>query len=66
MQNQSKIDLGDLVEMKKQHACGCKIWEITRLGVDLKLKCTGCNHEIMMDRLQFNKKMKKKVTVSGT
>lgn len=56
------INLGDIIEMKKPHACGTKTWEVTRLGVDLKLKCTGCRHEIMMDRLKFNKKMKKKVT----
>ncbi|HBA37843.1 MAG TPA: DUF951 domain-containing protein [Firmicutes bacterium] len=55
------LELGDIIEMKKPHACGTKNWEITRLGVDLKLKCTGCGHEIMMDRLEFNKKMKKKV-----
>lgn len=55
------IILGDVVEMKKPHACGSKTWTITRLGVDLKLKCTKCSHEIMMDRLEFNKKIKKKV-----
>lgn len=55
------IELGDIIEMKKPHACGSKTWAITRLGVDIKLKCTKCNHEIMMDRLEFNKKMKKKV-----
>ena len=46
--------------MKKPHACGESRWEITRLGVDLKLKCLGCSHEIMMDRLEVYKKMKKK------
>lgn len=56
-----KVSLGDTVEMKKPHACGSKTWIITRLGVDLKLKCTKCAHEIMMDRLEFNKKIKKKV-----
>ncbi len=55
------IQLNDTVEMKKPHACGSKTWTVTRLGVDIKLKCTQCNHEIMMDRLEFNKKMKKKV-----
>ncbi len=55
------IQLNDTVEMKKPHACGSKTWTVTRLGVDIKLKCTKCNHEIMMDRLEFNKKMKKKV-----
>ena len=58
---ENKIELGDIVEMKKPHACGSKNWTITRIGVDLKLKCNVCNHEIMMDRLEFNKKMKKKV-----
>lgn len=53
------ISLGDIVEMKKPHACGTKTFEITRLGVDIKLKCTGCDHEIMMERQKFNKKMKK-------
>lgn len=57
----NEIKLGTIVEMKKSHACGSKTWSITRLGVDLKLKCTGCEHEIMMDRLKFNKKMKKVV-----
>ncbi len=57
----NNISLGDVVEMKKPHACGSKTWTITRLGVDIKLKCAGCDHEIMMDRLEVNKKMKKKV-----
>lgn len=56
-----KIELNDIFEMKKTHACGCKTWEVIRLGVDLKLKCTGCGHEIMMDRIDFIKKTKKKV-----
>jgi len=59
---QNKLELNDHIEMKKAHACGCKMWVVTRLGVDLKLKCLQCGHEIMMDRLEFNKKMKKKVT----
>lgn len=58
----NEFNLGDIVEMKKAHACGSKQWEITRLGVDLKLKCSQCGREIMMDRLEFYKKIKKKVT----
>lgn len=55
------ITIGSIVEMKKPHACGSNTWEITRLGVDIKLKCTNCGHEIMMDRLKLYKKIKKKV-----
>lgn len=51
--------LGDKVIMKKQHACGTNEWVITRVGADIKIKCVNCSREIMMDRLEFNKKLKK-------
>ncbi len=51
--------LGDIVEMKKTHACQTNKWQITRMGVDIKIKCINCNREIMMDRLEFDKKLKK-------
>lgn len=51
--------LGDVVVLKKQHACGTNLWTITRNGVDIKLKCNNCGHEIMMDRLEFMRKLKK-------
>ena len=51
--------LGDIVEMKKPHACQTNKWQITRMGVDIKIKCINCNREIMMDRLEFDKKLKK-------
>lgn len=52
-------DLHDIVEMKKQHPCGTNAWEIIRMGADIRLKCTGCNHLVMMSRRDFEKKMKK-------
>jgi hypothetical protein len=55
----SNYKLGDKVVMKKQHACGTNEWEIIRTGVDIKIKCLNCNREIMMDRLEFEKKLKK-------
>ncbi len=51
--------LGDYVIMKKPHACKTNEWMITRVGVDIKLKCCNCKHEIMMDRLEFERKLKK-------
>ena len=51
--------LNDQVIMKKQHACGTNLWTITRMGVDIKIKCENCGREIMMDRLEFQKKLKK-------
>lgn len=54
-----KYKVGDKVIMKKPHACGTNEWVITRNGVDIKLKCINCNHEIMMDRLEFKKKQRR-------
>ena len=47
------------VQMKKQHPCGTNEWEITRIGADIKIKCTGCGRSIMLPRIEFNKKLKK-------
>lgn len=54
-----KYKLLDKVLMKKSHACGNNNWQITRVGVDIKIKCESCGREIMMDRLEFEKKLKK-------
>lgn len=51
--------LGDIVEMKKQHPCGEKNFEITRIGADIKIKCTGCGRIIMIPRSKFQKDAKK-------
>ena len=51
--------LNDYVIMKKPHACGKNEWRITRIGVDIKIKCVNCGREIMMDRLEFERKLKK-------
>ena len=53
--------LGSIVIMKKNHPCGENKWQITRVGVDIKIKCMKCNHEVMLSRLDFEKKIKKVV-----
>ena len=53
------IRLRDRVEMKMPHPCGEKICEITRVGMDVKLRCTGCGHEVMLPRAKAEKGIKK-------
>ena len=53
--------LGDQVIMKKPHACGENLWEIVRVGADVKLKCMNCGRVVMLDRLEFLKRAKKLV-----
>ncbi|MFD1672417.1 DUF951 domain-containing protein [Agrilactobacillus yilanensis] len=52
------FELGDIVSMKKPHACGTNRWEILRMGMDIRIKCLGCGHLIMMPRKEFQKKIK--------
>lgn len=52
-------NLHDIVEMKKPHACKTNRWQIIRMGADIKIKCLGCEHIVMMPRREFTKKMKK-------
>ena len=52
--------VGDIVEFKKNHPCGSKLWEITRVGVDFKFKCKGCGHSIMLERPKALKLIKRK------
>lgn len=59
---EEKMDyaVGDVVELKKGHPCGSKIWKIIRVGVDFKLECQGCGHVIMIDREKALKMIKRK------
>jgi len=56
---EKSYDLHDVVEMKKPHPCGTNRWEIIRMGADIRIKCTGCDHLVMMPRREFDRKMKK-------
>lgn len=51
------FNLGDIVKMKKQHPCGSNNWEVVRMGMDIKIKCTGCGRLVMLPRSEFEKKM---------
>ncbi len=53
------INIGDRVVMKKPHPCGNNEWEITRVGVDIKIKCLKCDHIVMLPRVKFEKNIKK-------
>ena len=59
MQNNYK--LGSKVIMKKDHPCKTNLFEIIRVGVDIKIKCINCGRTIMLPRVEFNKKIKKVV-----
>lgn len=59
MANNKQFELNDIVEMKKPHPCGDNRWRIIRMGMDIRIKCLGCDHSVMLPRREFTRKMKK-------
>lgn len=54
-----EFGLHDVVQMKKSHPCGENRWQIIRMGMDIRIKCLGCGHSVLIPRRDFTKKFKK-------
>ena len=52
------LRLHDVLELKKEHPCGSKQWEVLRTGADFRLRCCGCGHEVMGPRSKFEKNIR--------
>ncbi len=59
------ISVGDRLQMKKQHPCGCNTFTVLRVGMDFKLRCEGCSHEVMLPRVKAEKNIKKIIPKNG-
>ncbi len=53
------VRVGDTLLMKKEHPCGSREWQVLRIGMDFKLRCCGCGHEVMLPRSRAEKNIKK-------
>jgi hypothetical protein len=56
---EKEFGLNDVVEMKKPHPCGENQWKIIRMGADVRIKCQGCEHSVMLPRREFSRKIKR-------
>ena len=52
------LKLHDIVELKKDHPCGSRRWLVLRTGMDFRLRCTGCGHEVMLPRSKAEKNIR--------
>lgn len=53
------VRVGDVITVKKPHPCGSKEFDVLRVGMDFKIKCRGCGHEIMLARSKIEKNIRK-------
>ena len=49
------VRVGDVLRMKKPHPCGSLEWRVLRSGMDFRLRCLGCGHEVLIARAKAEK-----------
>ena len=54
-----KFKINDLIEMKKPHPCGSKVFKVLRIGSDIRVVCQGCGRDMVLDRIKLEKATKK-------
>ena len=53
------VRVGDILQTKKPHPCGANQFDVLRVGMDFKIRCRGCGHEIMLPRAKIERNIKK-------
>lgn len=59
------VRVGDVLQMKKEHPCGGNRFLVLRSGMDFRLRCEKCGHEVMVPRAKIEKNIKKVLRESG-
>ena len=60
-----KLEVGDVLWLRKQHPCGGFEWEITRVGADIGLRCLTCGRKVFLPRSQAEKRIKSVRSATG-
>lgn len=58
MNKKVEVEVGDIVRLKKNHPCGSFEWKVLRVGMDFRLKCLACGHQVMIPRKKVEKSIK--------
>ncbi len=52
------INVGDCATMRKPHPCGSSEWTVVRVGADIGIKCSKCGRRVLIDRLEFIRRVR--------
>lgn len=52
------VNVGDEVTMGKAHPCGSSQWTVVRTGADIGIKCNKCGRRVLIERLEFLRRLK--------
>ena len=59
-----KFEIGDIVELKKNHPCGGNRFEILRMGMDFRIRCFTCDKQLWIERSELERRLKKHILKS--
>ena len=60
--NVIKLFPDTLLELKKPHPCGCRIFRVMRVGSICRVVCTACGRDMEMDRVKLERAIKSILT----
>lgn len=52
------VRVGDVIVTKKNHPCGGNRFRVLRVGMDFRIECETCKHQVMLPRVKIEKNIK--------
>ena len=56
-----RFEVGDTLVLKKKHPCSADTFKVMRVGSDIRIVCTGCGRDMTLERVKFEKSIKKMI-----
>ena len=54
-----KLNVNDIIELKKEHPCGGRQFKVLRVGSDIRVICMSCGRDMTLPRVKLEKSIKK-------
>ena len=65
MQGIVRMNVGDILVLKKPHPYGSCRFEVLRVGSEVRIRCMGCGRDMMLDRVKLEKAARRVETLTG-
>lgn len=53
-----RLQVGDVVQLRKSHPCGGDRWEVMRTGIDIRIRCLKCGRVLLLPRSKLLKSVR--------
>lgn len=54
-----RLHPGDVLELKKPHPCGARLFRVVRVGSEVRIICCGCGRDMVMERPNIERAIRK-------